>query len=263
MKLIQFFITLFLFLILVPHPLIAVESPSPINELDEISDQALQMTKAGRYEEAKHLLVYFSEEFASLSAQQSFSMDELRILTISHNLALESINQSSLALEERVNAVTKFRLVMDALNSQHQPLWVEMEDPIMEAFNGVKVAAENGNVNEYQTTLNVFLSKYNIIQPSIKLDIPVERAQSLDARITYLDHYRQDVLEGEQTMSELTALETDLQNLFENMTEDEADPSLWWVIISTGSIIVSTLSYVGWRKYKGQGEVKKSERQKN
>ena len=100
-----------------------------------------------------------------------------------------------------MNAVTKFRLVMDALNSQHQPLWVEMEDPIMEAFNGVKVAAENGNVDEYQTTLNVFLSKYNIIQPSIKLDIPVERAQSLDARITYLDHYRQDVLEGEQTMS--------------------------------------------------------------
>ncbi|MCA1058345.1 sporulation protein YpjB [Rossellomorea aquimaris] len=263
MKFIQFIITAFLFLILVPQPLIAVESTSPMNELDEISDQALQMTKAGRYEEAKHLLVYFSDEFASLSAQESFSMDELRILTISHNLAVESINQTSLDQEQKVNAVTKFRLVMDALNSQHQPLWVEMEDPIMEAFNGVKIAAENGNADDYQMTLNVFLSKYNIIQPSIKLDIPVERAQVLDARISYLDHYRQDVLESTETMSELAALETDLHKLFENMTEDEADPSLWWVIISTGSIIVSTLSYVGWRKYKGQSEVKKSERQKN
>ncbi len=64
-------------------------------------------------------------------------------------------------------------------------------------------------------------------------------------------------------MSELTSLETDLEKLFENKKEDEADPSLWWVIISTGSIIVSTLSYVGWRKYKGQDEEKKSERQKN
>ncbi|MBW3113303.1 MULTISPECIES: sporulation protein YpjB [Bacillaceae] len=263
MKFIQFFITAFLFLILVPQPLIAEESTSPMNELDDISDQALQMTKAGRYEEAKHLLVYFSDEFASMSAERSFSMDELRILTISHNLAVESINQTSLDQEQKVNAVTKFRLVMDALNSQHQPLWVEMEDPIMEAFNGVKLAAEKGNAEDYQMTLNVFLSKYNIIQPSIKLDIPVERAQVLDARISYLDHYRQDVLEGQETMSELTALETDLQKLFENMTEDEADPSLWWVIISTGSIIVSTLSYVGWRKYKGQSEVKKSERQKN
>jgi sporulation protein YpjB len=263
MKLIQLAITIFLFLFVIPQPLYALESPSPMNELDEIADQALQMTKAGRYEEAKHLLSYFSEEFQSLSVQQSFSMDELRILTISHNLAVESVNQTSADLEQRVNAVTKFRLVMDALNSQYQPLWVEMEDPIMEAFNGVKSAAENGNVNEYHSTLNLFLSKYNIIQPSIKLDIPVERAQALDARISYLDHYRQDVLEGTETMSELTSLETDLEKLFENMTEDEADPSLWWVIISTGSIIVSTLSYVGWRKYKGQGEAKKSERQKN
>lgn len=41
------------------------------------------------------------------------------------------------------------------------------------------------------------------------------------------------------------------------MDEDEADPSLWWVIISTGSIIIATLSYVGWRKYNGDKEMKK------
>ena len=54
----------------------------------------------------------------------------------------------------------------------------------------------------------------------------------------------------------IEALQTDLQALFEeNETEeDEADPSLWWVIISTGGIIISTLSYVGWRKYKGEKE---------
>ncbi len=34
----------------------------------------------------------------------------------------------------------------------------------------------------------------------------------------------------------------------------EADPSLWWVIISTGGIIVLTLSYVGWRNIKAEKE---------
>ncbi|NMH68841.1 sporulation protein YpjB [Bacillus sp. RO3] len=263
MKLLQLAVTIFVFLVFIPEPLYAVESPSPINDLDEIADQSLQMTKAGRYEEAKQLLHYFSDEFQSLNGHQSFSMDELRILTISHNLAVESINQASADMDQKVNAVTKFRLVMDALSSKHQPLWVEMEDPIMEAFKGLKSAAENRDAGQYHTTLNLFLSKYNIIQPSIKLDIPVEQVQSLDARISYLDHYRQDVLEGAETMNELTSLETDLEELFENNQEDEADPSLWWVIISTGSIIVSTLSYVGWRKYKGQAEAKRSERQKN
>ena len=36
--------------------------------------------------------------------------------------------------------------------------------------------------------------------------------------------------------------------------KDEADPSLIWVIISTGGMIVLTLSYVGWRKYRGEKE---------
>ena len=49
-----------------------------------------------------------------------------------------------------------------------------------------------------------------------------------------------------------------LQTIFEGLTEDEADPSLWWVIISTGSIIILTLSYVGWRKYKGERERSKT-----
>ncbi|WP_175991220.1 sporulation protein YpjB [Bacillus sp. Marseille-Q1617] len=255
------FIVLFLFS--VPQLTLADHAPSPVNELDDIADQALQLTKAGKYEEAKHLLNYFSEEFTAQSMHQSFSMDELRILTISHNLALETINQASAGIEQKVNAVTRFRLVMDALSSHYQPLWVEMEDPLMEAFKGVKTAAESGNSERYHTELNMFLAKYNIIQPSIKLDIPVDQAQALDARITYLDHYRQQVLESTDAMAELTTLQTDLEHLFENKKEDEADPSLWWVIISTGSIIVSTLSYVGWRKYKGQGEERTSERQKN
>ncbi|WP_172250605.1 sporulation protein YpjB [Bacillus haikouensis] len=251
------------FLFSVPHVSLADHAPSPVNELDDIADQALQMTKAGKYEEAKHLLNQFSEEFTAASMHQSFSMDELRIMTISHNLALETINQTNAGIEQKVNAVTRFRLVMDALSSHYQPLWVEMEDPLMEAFNGVKTAAEIGNSEQYHTELNLFLSKYNIIQPSIKLDIPVDQAQALDARISYLDNYRQKVLESTDAMAELTTLQTDLEHLFENKKEDEADPSLWWVIISTGSIIVSTLSYVGWRKYKGRGEAPSSERQKN
>jgi sporulation protein YpjB len=127
----------------------------------------------------------------------------------------------------------------------------------------VKTAAESGNSKQYHMELNMFLAKYNIIQPSIKLDIPVDQAQALDARISYLDHYRQQVLESTEAMAELSTLQTDLEHLFENKKEDEADPSLWWVIISTGSIIVSTLSYVGWRKYRGQEEARTSERQKN
>jgi sporulation protein YpjB len=256
MKIIRLYIIpLLMIFFLFPSSMLAEESP--ISELDNIADQALQMTKVGRLEEAKQLLQHFSDEFSVASVHHSFSMDELRVLTVAHNQAVEAVNSTSMNLQQRVNTVTSFRLVMDTLSSQYQPLWTEMEGPIMTTFQQVKTAAENGNSEEYHSTLNSFLTKYNIIQPSLKLDIPVDKAQQLDTRISYIDQYRQDVIQGTNPQETLSNLEKDLQNLFDGVTEDESDPSLWWVIISTGSIIILTLSYVGWRKYKGESEESK------
>jgi sporulation protein YpjB len=256
-------IIIVLLLIFFCLPVYTFAQESPLSRLDSIADEALQMTKVGRFEEAKMLLEYFSEEFENVTVEEKmFSMDELRILTVAHDDALQSVTNTSITNEQRVNSVTTFRLVLDALSSQHQPLWTEMEDPIMSAFQQVKEAAHNKNSEAYHDTLNAFLNKYNIIQPSIKLDIPVEKVQQLDARITFIDRYRQDMMEGTEAMKELSQLETELEKLFDGVTEDEADPSLWWVIISTGSIIILTLSYVGWKKYRGEEE-NKTERLKD
>ncbi|RIW33135.1 sporulation protein YpjB [Bacillus salacetis] len=256
------FMALLIFLMI--SPLHSSAEGTSLSELDSISDEALQMAKSGRYDEAKQLLQYFSDKFAEVNARnRSFTMDELRILTVSHESALQSLANSSESIEQRMNSVITFRLVMDTIYSQHQPLWTEMEKPIMSAFQQVQDAASTGDAEEYQTRLNQFLTKYSIIQPSIKLDVPVEKVQQLDSRITFIDRYRNEDGSVKETMNELNTLENDLEDLFDGLTEDEADPSLWWVITTTGSIIILTLSYVGWRKYRGESQHSKSERQKD
>jgi sporulation protein YpjB len=92
----------------------------------------------------------------------------------------------------------------------------------------------------------------------MKIDVSAENIQKIDARINFIDEYRSEVVSNVKSQEELEGLEMDLKNLFDNMDEDEADPSLWWVIISTGSIIILTLSYVGWRKYQGEKEIRKN-----
>ncbi len=245
-------------------PIQTFAEESPLSPLDVISDQALQLTKAGRYEEAKQLLDIFSKELTEAQATNSsvFSVDEFRIITVAHNQALKAIQDNAVHHAQKINDVTTFRLVMDAMSSQYQPLWAEMKDPIMTTFQGLKQAAETGDPEAFHEKLNNFLTKYSMIQPSIKLDLPVTRVQQLDTRVSYIDRYRHDVIQSSEAFQELSLLETDLENLFNGTTEDEADPSLWWVIISTGSIIVVTLSYVGWRKYKGERE-SLTERQKH
>lgn len=231
------------------------EPTSPVEELDNISDQALQMVKLHRYEDANRLLEYFSEEFLLVTGNgRPFAMDELRIITVAHDEALEAIANNDLGHAEKMNKVTKFRLVIDAIVSTHQPLWAEMEDPIMTVFNDMKSAAYQGDNDRFDRELNSFLALYNVIHPSMNIDIDPVTIQKVDAKVSFIDQYRPQILQKASDREELDALQTDLQNLFDGLTEDEADPSLWWVMISTGSIIILTLSYVGWRKYIGNRE---------
>ncbi|MBT2656383.1 sporulation protein YpjB [Bacillus sp. ISL-18] len=249
----------FLVMIMMLTPItVYAEQQSPMEKLDDISDEALQMVKFQRYEDAKKLLDYFSDQFTSIKGtKEPLSMDEVRIVNTSHDEAMEAAVSPNMKYEERLNKLTKFRLVIDALATSHQPLWTEMEDQIMTSFHQAKEAALMGDTAHFHSNFNTFLSLYNVIYPSMKIDVPVENIQRLDARIDFINEYQSQVVSDVKSQQELDALDTDLKNLFANMEEDEADPSLWWVIISTGSIIIMTLSYVGWRKYQGDKELKK------
>ncbi|MGG1675154.1 sporulation protein YpjB [Neobacillus sp. NRS-1170] len=254
---IKWFVILAIIMMLTPIS-VQAKQQSPMEKLDDISDEALQMVKFHRYEDAKKLLDYFSDQFTSITGnEQPLTMDEVRIVHTSHDEAMEAAVSPNMKYEERINKLTKFRLVIDAIATSHQPLWTEMEDQIMTAFHQAKDAALNGDSAHFHSNFNSFLSLYNVIYPSMKIDVPVENIQRIDARINFIDEYRSQVVKDHKSRQELDALDTDLKNLFANLEEDEADPSLWWVIISTGSIIIMTLSYVGWRKYQGEKGMKK------
>jgi sporulation protein YpjB len=225
------------------------------SKLDQISDEALQLAKNERFEEAKQLLNYFSDEFLRLNARDRLrSADELRVITLTHESALKTVTASTLPVEERVDNVQRFRLVIDAIRSDYQPLWSEMESSVMAAFYQLKEAVKKGDKPSYQAALQQFLNKYEMIEPSAKIDVAPERFKRVDANIELLQEPEFAQLGSESQMKQLEQMEKDLLALFEGVRKDEADPSLWWVMISTGSIIILTLSYVGWRKYRGEKE---------
>jgi len=125
-----------------------------------------------------------------------------------------------------------------------QPLWTEMKEPMLTVFNEVKTAALNGESEVFHERLNALLALYEVVYPSMKIDVSSERIQKLNTRINFIDQYRMDILTDNDARQELLVLETELQTIFEGVTEDEADPSLWWVIISTG--VSSSLLYPMW-----------------
>lgn len=241
---------------------IQANSDSTLKKLNEIADDALQFTKLGRFSEAKQALEQFGKIFTEEAVgSKSLTMDELRIIAAVHYEALKTLNAVRPDQNEAVKWVTAFRLATDAVTSEYQPLWVEMEQTIMNSYHNVKSAAEIGDSVLYNQELNQFLANYNMIQPSIQIDLPPVIAQKIDSKITYLDRNRSSFSE-QSWIKTLEEIEKDLQALFNRGEKDSTDPSIWWVIGMTGGIIVTTLSYVSWRKYQGQKAEKKRRRKK-
>ncbi|HWO78477.1 MAG TPA: sporulation protein YpjB [Bacillus sp. (in: firmicutes)] len=227
---------------------------TPLESLSNLSEKALQLTKAGHYNRAESIMEQFSEQFQQVSSQMVFTMDQVQVITIAEQEARNALANSELSKDDKVSSMVKFRLVLDALVSNHQPLWTQMEDSILGIYNEAVGAAHAKDIDKFHMLYNSFLSQYNLIYPSLKLDVPAEAVLKVDARIQYIDEYRPELVNDPNGIKELEALAQDLQQLFEQSEEDEADPSLWWVITTTGSIIILTLSYVGFRKYKGGQE---------
>lgn len=91
-----------------------------------------------------------------------------------------------------------------------------------------------------------------MIYPSLTIDISEDQLDTVGKHIAVIEQ------EGFQQMTESTKLErlsllqNDLKSVFDRVEEDDADPSLLWVMITTGGIIITALTYVGYRKYRAE-----------
>ncbi|QFT89382.1 Sporulation protein YpjB (SpoYpjB) [Bacillus sp. THAF10] len=218
--------------------------------LNFIMDDALWLAQTERYIEAHHLLEIFSEEFTKMMAENpQLQMAEVRIISVAHQQTLASLSDTTLPHEEKIRQLKKMRLVVDAMTSKYQPMWVAMEDPIIMTFQQLKDTIDTRDAASYQQMYQRLLLEYDMIHPSVRMDIKPEQIQKVDAHMEYLDKNRDALLAHSEEFNDVEVIEADLKALFKEFKEDETDPALLWVMISTGSIILLTLFYVGFRKY--------------
>lgn len=226
-----------------------------LKDLERLADYALELSKAKRYVEASKALSNFEDELlVKMESGLFINMDEWRILQIVLEEARHVLNGDEFADDEISAAMAKFRLTFDAIISVHEPLWVQMDKQVIEAFQSVKAAASGNDPIRFRNQFQSFLMIYNIIYPSLLIDISGEALEKVDGKINNISNHLNLFLSSNSKLEDLEELENDLEKLFERAEEDEADPSLWWVIISTGGIIILSLIYTGWRKYKGERE---------
>ncbi|WP_096153799.1 MULTISPECIES: sporulation protein YpjB [Bacillus] len=218
-------------------------------QLNELTENILQLTRQERYLEANNLLEIFSDEFTTaVIHQRTVPMDQVRTITMVHQDALVAVNNVELSHDEKVKSMIRLRLVVDAMTSNHQPLWVEMQQPIISTFQHLKDSIELKDSDLYRDSLSKLRDSLHLIQPSLIIDAKYENVMTVDAHIQFLDENRDELFRSYNS-TYLESVEQDFRKLFENLKEDDTDPNLIWVMLSTGSFIIVTLAYVAIRKY--------------
>ncbi|ASS91719.1 MAG: sporulation protein YpjB [Bacillaceae bacterium] len=227
--------------------------------LDVMTNYAWQLSKQKKFDEAKQLLLFLENEFKENNVENRLSINELRVISASYEKALDAVENDGMSYEDRIDKVTQFRLVVDAILSEHQPLWSTMEEPIMTTFAELKTEMEKEDWAAFQHEWNRFLSLYSVIYPSLTVDVDSKNIDKIETHISAVNDKMFFEISKKTRQKHMMEIEKDLKNIFDRVKNDEADPSLLWVMFSTGSVIFIALAYTGWKKYKGEKTDKRKE----
>ncbi|KFM99407.1 sporulation protein YpjB [Bacillus clarus] len=230
------------------------------SELTGLLNDSLQLVKKNEDEKAVQVLQHFSEQFALKENEKETQVtsSQFRVISLAYDKAQQSLAEESAGKQIKIDDVLALQLAVDAQVSKYQPLWKEREGKVMDAFSAVEKAMKKEEDEQFQQSLNTFLHEFNIIYPSLMIALPENQSQRINAHLSYLDEFRNVMLKNKSGQTQLGIIKGDLQKVFQAVKKDEVDPSLIWFMTITGGIILFTLTYVGWRKYKGEREKRKS-----
>ncbi|ENQ3077778.1 TPA: sporulation protein YpjB [Bacillus pseudomycoides] len=228
------------------------------NELTGLLDDSLQFVKQEEYDKATQLLTHFSQQFLNADPKKKIVPEHIRVISLAYDKAMQSLEGQGIQKQIKIDDVLALRLVLDAEVSKYQPLWMEREENVMSAFGEIENAMQKEEHDRFQQALNVFLHEFDIIYPSLMIDLPEEELHRVNSHLSYLDEFRYMMIKNKSGQTQVKIIKDDLKKIFRTAKKDEVDSSLIWFMTVTGGIIIFTLTYVGWRKYKGEKEKQKS-----
>ncbi|MCM2674350.1 sporulation protein YpjB [Alkalicoccobacillus plakortidis] len=218
--------------------------------LSRMADLVLQLTKQGDITEADQLLESFTYTWQKQNHDEHpfFNAEAEQAIWLTYHQAHLALKSSDLEDLDRIDRVTSFRLAVDAVSNDSQPLWLYSESTLLKAAEELKEIALDPTSDQFYQQLNEINRQYQVIRPALSIQAASDLYlldQQLDAILS-----SKEQLNADTRTAYAEQLKEDIETMYEDYDKDEADPSLWWIMFTIGGMILFSLSYVGWRKYR-------------
>ncbi|OPH47062.1 hypothetical protein BC351_11140 [Paenibacillus ferrarius] len=224
--------------------------------LNQIADEMYKQTMDGQVVEARNKLQQISDQIPKIHFEGITSVEGLNALTETITQAKRVYNAAQYSSDEGQVAVAKIRLATDALTHKNQPMWLQYHKVLQ---NDALLLTQDIQSNKQADALADFgkMSQHiAIIHPALLISREASSVQKLDSLLVFLHkNISEKPMAARQVESGLTHLNQVLDELFLKNKDaiafvpitDPRQPIIW--SLGIGLIIVSVLSYVGWRMY--------------
>jgi len=221
-------------------------------KLENTTKSLYQSVKIKDYENSKLLI----EEIANLITTVDFK----DLTTVEGMEAITSTvvrtKQSLAALEPNYDSIlhytTQLYLAVDALGHKDQPIWLRYYPLIQQDLESIAKTIDNNEQSEMQVAIQNFQLHYNLLKPAIYVSKSPYLLEQIDSLIKALVNQP----EGQDSELIVENLNESIHQLFfgadhETFSKVLAESIIWKTAIIIALIIILSLSYVIWRKFKG------------
>lgn len=236
------------------------QTQDPWTLLSDLADQVSQSVDLGDTKAALTFVQAFSKDWTNDQKVLSNQLSDVKIRTL--NAALDTLQKDLQVQADPIKlkrSSAQFRLAVDALSGDPSPIWLSMGNQILTSFNAVKKDVQSGNDQQFQVDLNQFLDLYQMVYPSMTIDLSPQEINKIETDIVKLTNSRMTFIQNRsQNKTELQAISQDLNRVFAQQLQGNPyfqKKSINPLIFSIGMLILLPLLYVGWRKYRGSHPV--------
>lgn len=235
---------------------IDTEQVERIAFLNQIADDMYKQTMDGQVIEARNKLMQMSDQIPKIHFEGITSVEGLNALTETITQAKRVYNAAAYSPEEGQIAVAKIRLATDALTHKNQPMWLQYYKVLQNDTNILNEAVKANKQKEAVANFGKLSQHIAIIHPSLLISRDASSVEKLDSLLAFIrTNLNSQPMSVRQLESGLDHLNHVLDDLFMKNKDaiafvpitDPRQPIIW--SLGIGLIIVSVLSFVGWRMY--------------
>lgn len=224
--------------------------------LNQIADEMYKQTMDGQVTEARNKLMQMSDQIPKIHFEGITSVEGLNALTETITQAKRVYNAAAYSPEEGQVAVAKIRLATDALTHKNQPMWLQYYKVLQNDTKNLKQDVKSNKQKEALANFGKLSQHIAIIHPSLLISRDAAAVEKLDSLLAFIrTNLNSQPMSTRQLESGLDHLNHVLDDLFLKSKDviafvpitDPRQPIIW--SLGIGLIIVSVLSFVGWRMY--------------